>query len=191
MGLRLCTRIHPRVIRPREGRVGDDGACVRRTLCLTCHRVGVFDPVARVRLNRKLVELADGKLGYEEFPHATRAKRAHGMRFAVPRVEVAHNANVPRVRRPHSERNPARGAGHARVVEVPRAEYLPQAFVTTFANEVKIELTECGRKSVGIIGDPHLTVVVGRFDCVILQAQRVSAFPDSTDNVCEFDSSSG
>ena len=67
--------------------------------------------VAVAGANLEFVLGAFAHLGNEDFPHPGAAERAHHVEPPVPAVEIADDADTPRIRRPYRERD-AMGATH-------------------------------------------------------------------------------
>ena len=90
--------------------------------------------LAEAREDLELVALADGDAGNEDLPHAARAERSHRMPPAVPRVEVADDADAharwgPR---PRNARRPRRRRHQM------RAELVVDAGVFPFAEQIEV-----------------------------------------------------
>jgi hypothetical protein len=48
-----------------------------------------------------------------------------------------------------------------------RAEHLPQALVTSFADQVQVEFAECGQEAVAVGADDRLAAGIGRHDAIV------------------------
>src|SRR5918999_5735105 len=101
--------------------------------------------------------------GNEELPDAGRPHHPHRMKPSVPTVEVALDAQSPGGWRPHCERHapyPALGDGT-------RAEPFPQAQVTSFTDEVQIEVADGRQERVRIAHRIGIAVRIYSFEFVI------------------------
>ncbi len=82
----------------------------------------------------------------EDFPVAG-ATHAHGMPAAIPEIEVADDADPPRVGGMDSEAD----AGHAIDGHTMGAELLVEIEVSTFAEQMQIEIRQDRRKAIGVV----------------------------------------
>ena len=97
-----------------------------------------------------------GEAGDEELPDADVAARPHRVAPAVPAVEVADDADAPRVRRPDRERMPATPSATWHV----RAEEPVGVPVLALAEQVQVEVADLRRETVRVVGRPGIAVLV-------------------------------
>src|SRR5438105_6391777 len=90
--------------------------------------------------------IAGAGLWYENFPE-TVAAHAHGMAAAIPRIEIANDANAAGVRDKHREGH----AGHAVQRHWVRTELVVERKVIAIAEQMEVEIGQDGRKAVGIL----------------------------------------
>ena len=90
------------------------------------------------------VLVAGARARHEDFPEAV-AAHPHGVAAAVPVVEVADDADAPRVRREHREGDAGDALEHHRV----RAELVVELEVRAFAQQIEVELRQDRRKRCG------------------------------------------
>ena len=93
----------------------------------------------------ELVAVAICHAGYEYFPVASAAD-PHGMSAAIPKIEIANDANALCVRREDDKRH-ATDAFHAYHM---RAELVEKALMSAFSQQVQIEICQDRRKIIGI-----------------------------------------
>jgi len=93
------------------------------------------------------VDRALADAGNEKLPNTGRAARAHGMRAAVPGVEISDKADAAGGRRPDCKIH----AGDAVDGFDVRAEFFVGVVVATFGHQVQIKIAELMRKRVGVI----------------------------------------
>lgn len=93
------------------------------------------------------VDGAFGKFGQEEFPYAGGTARTHGMNAAVPAVEIADHAHARCAGGPDGEVDAADSIDGFQM----SAEFVVRVVVPAFAHEMKIELGQQERKSIGIV----------------------------------------
>ena len=154
--LLLLARAQPRdVVRaPAVMRLEHHRRRLRRHLGLERVRVGLQQQLAVRAEDLVLVARAGSDAGEEQLPDPGRPERAHRVQPAVPRVEVADDADRPGRRRPHRER----GAGDRRACgwaglhfpEV-RAELVVQLLVPALADQVLVELADRRHERVRIV----------------------------------------
>ena len=95
----------------------------------------------------ELVARAFGHAGQEELPDAAFAAQPHRMAPRVPGVEVADDADLRRVRRPHGEAR----AGHVQHHALRRAQHLERPQMGALAEQPHVELAKHRREAVGIV----------------------------------------
>jgi hypothetical protein len=83
--------------------------------------------------------------------------QAHDVAAAVPLVEVAHHRNPRRIRRPHRKA----GAGHVIDLHGTRAQAVGQLAVTTFLQQMQIQLAQQQAESIGVFGLLHAAAAIG------------------------------
>ncbi len=128
--------------------VVDNGGRLGPQLCIETEGVGLQPQVIMVApLDFKLVNLPLPQLGNEKFPHAAPAAHAHGVTPAVPMIEIAHHAHALGVRRPHRKRH----APHAGDFRHMCAQLLVSVVVRALCQQVKIEVRQERRESIGIL----------------------------------------
>lgn len=89
-------------------------------------------------MNLKLVQQTFVKLWHEEFPDARVLKLAHRVLAPVPVVEIADDTHAGGLRRPNGERHTFRST----VFGYMRAKLFVDLFVTTFAEEMQIDIAK-------------------------------------------------
>ncbi len=99
-----------------------------------------------VRENLVLVNHSFRYAGNEQLPDSRRSARAQRMHAAVPIIKVTDDADAPGVRRPHCKMHAAHALDGLQV----RAELLVAVVVRAFAEQMKIEIAQQGRKGIGI-----------------------------------------
>src|SRR4051812_25077184 len=96
--------------------------------------------------NIEFVVIAGLDVRYEQFP-ITGAAHAHWMAASVPKIEVADDADPLRVRRKHHESDAVDAIqGHG-----VRAEFVIEALVGAFTEEIKVEVAQHRRKTIGVV----------------------------------------
>src|SRR3954470_1220829 len=83
--------------------VGDDRCVVRPQLHLERVRIGLELHVAVRVLDLELVERAGTDVRYERLPYPRGTAPLHDVAAPVPLIEVADDADAPRIGRPHRE----------------------------------------------------------------------------------------
>ncbi len=145
----------PLLVPPRVVRGVDDGRGGRRDLRGTGQRIGAEGARAVGAGDLELVQLARADAGQEQLPHTGGTERPHGVAGAVPEVEAAGHPDPARVRRPHREA----GARDAVVRHRVRAERLPQLLVPALADQVQVQLAQCGQEAVRVLDLLHRLLV--------------------------------
>ena len=121
-------------------------------------RRDLVGPGDRVRLERQqlagrprhlvFVEHARADAGDEQLPHARPVALAHRVAASVPAVEVAHDGDALRVRRPDGEAH----AGHALHLRRVRAQGVAEIEVAALGEQVDVQIAEHGRERVRVLG---------------------------------------
>src|ERR1700756_2872905 len=114
--------------------IHDDGSIVGTLFGSESVRIGFQSPVASARLNFKLVQRAFTEARDEKLPDSRLAAYPHRVHAAVPEVEISHNADAQRIRRPHAKVD-ASNAGHFTHV---RAKLFIFLVVRAFAGKVEV-----------------------------------------------------
>ena len=91
-----------------------------------------------------------------------RTEHAHRVQAAVPGVEIAHDADRPRGRRPHSERGAQCAVDLAHMRPQPLVEHL----VAPLPDEVQIDVPERGREGIGVAKRIDVAVRVAHLELV-------------------------
>src|ERR1700722_10042314 len=126
--------------------IHDDGSVVGTLLGRESVRIGFQSPIARARLNFKLVQSAFVEARNEKLPDSRLAAYSHRVNPAVPEIKISDDADAQRVRRPHAEVNAA-NASHIAYV---RAKFFIFLVVSAFAGKVEIVIGEKRRESVSV-----------------------------------------
>src|SRR5690348_6926299 len=92
-----------------------------------------------------LIESAGAEVREEELPDADAEMAAHRMAAAVPLVELTHDADAARVRRPHGEDDAVDTVDGCFV----RAEAAVELEMVAFGDEVEVHRAEKRREAVG------------------------------------------
>ena len=120
--------------------VRDYGRIVRPQLHLKRERVSLELDVAVCVVDLEFVKRARADVRHERLPHARVGAPLHDVAVPVPMIEVADDADAPRVRRPHREAR----AAHAVALDRVRAELAMDVVVVALAEQVEIEVGEVG-----------------------------------------------
>ena len=124
------------------------------------------------------VLVVGARAGGEYFPIAV-AAHAHGVAAAVPKIEVADDADPASVRRPHHEGN----AGHAIEHHRMRAELVVKAQMVAFAEQIEIVVGEHRRKAVGIFQFHVIVAEAGAQPVMFPAVERTRKQPGRIDTV--------
>ena len=166
MWVRFCPLLQPLVIGPLIGCVGDDGGGGRGNFGGPRHGVSFLEPVAIWPLDFKLVAGTYLNIRDEQFPDSGSSQRTHSAAVAIPVVEVANYTHRARIWCPNCEGNAVDVSHFARIVLPVRTKNLPQLFVATFLEQVKVHFAQSGKETVGIIHRGH-RVAIANLDSVI------------------------
>src|SRR5712675_1711471 len=93
------------------------------------------------------VKMAGAQPGHEDLPEPAGMTLAHRHAAAVPGVEIADQADPPRIWRPDREGDALDAVMHDRV----RAELLVAGEMVAFDEQMDIELAEHRRKPVDVV----------------------------------------
>ena len=149
----------PLLVAPDEALLDDDRRGGGRDLGAARQRVGLLPPRAVLAEDLELVAGTRADARGEDLPDAAVAERAHGVRGALPVVEVADHAHGAGVGGPDGERGAADLAELARVGVHVGAEDGPERLVAALAHQMAVELLHGGQEAVGVVGDRGQRVV--------------------------------
>jgi hypothetical protein len=136
--------VQPLVVGPLERRTRHDRRGRRRNLGGERHGIGLVADDAVGPVHSVLVDRAGADIRDEQLPHAGRTEGAHREALPAPTVEISDDGDTGGGGCPHRERRATDVAVGCRVVLLMRAEDVPQAFVTAFAEQVEVQLAEGG-----------------------------------------------
>ena len=100
--------------------------------------------------NLELVSVSGRDRRHEDFPEAV-AAHAHGVAAAVPKIEIADDADALRIGRKHSERDARDAIEHERM----RAELVIELEMRALAQQIQIEIGQDRRKPIGVFHFDH------------------------------------
>src|SRR5712692_1243175 len=137
--LSLLSSRHPCTIAKLVFRFEYDRRSFRRDFHHEGIRIG-FEKLAPARIDLVLIQLTGLQSRNKKLPDAAVATTAHPMLRGIPTVEVANDADAPRVRRPHGECD----AAISFVRDQMRAKLFVDAFVLAFAKEMQVKFAKYG-----------------------------------------------
>ena len=153
-----------RRLRPRQLRAVDHDRRGEGThLAAEADRIGLQQQLARACDDLVFVFVAGRGAGHEDFPVAV-AAHAHGVAAAVPEIEIADDADAPRVRCPDHEGDAADAVHLHRM----RAELVVERQMIAFAEQIEIEIGEHRRKAIGVL-QLDLAVAEARAQPIVLR----------------------
>jgi hypothetical protein len=140
---------HPGGVVPAiAGDVANDRCRARRMLGAEADRIGLQRARQAVRAEKLVfVGRAVADAGQEYLPHAGRTAPPHRMAPAVPAVEIPHDRDPLRVRRPDREM----GAIHALMPHHMGAKCRPQPPMRALADQVFVDLAQHRAEPIGIV----------------------------------------
>ena len=167
--IRGGSSLEPGLVAPDVlGVVHHRGVCGRH-LGLEGERIGLQPQPSFLRPDLELVLRSFVYARHEQLPDPRRAERAHGVQAAVPGVEVAHDGDRARVRRPDGER----GADRAVELADVRAEPLVEVLVAALHDEVEVELAERRQERVRVADGEDVAVRVLDLELVLERQRRL------------------
>ena len=176
---RRIERVGALALRRRGGdgrQRADDARGGRAQLGLQRERVGLErQQLAVARADLVLVGRADGHARHEDLPDAALATQPHPVAACVPVIEVADDAHLRRVRRPHREG----GARDALQLAHDRPQHLVGTQVRALAQQPGVGLAEDGRESIGILQHRGAAVAPVRAQAVGIGGQIQRAFEEA------------
>ena len=139
----------PRPVLPHMARRRrDDRGGARRVLGLLGIGIGLQRQQAAIRADQLVfVEMARAQAGHENLPETAGVPPPHRHAPAVPVVEIADDADPPRVRRPDRERHPLDALMHDRV----RAELLIAREMVALDQQMQVEFAEHRPEAVDVV----------------------------------------
>ncbi len=138
-------------------RVAHDGRISRRRFKKRAIGIGFHRDRAGGMPDLELVELAGPETRHEKFPHTRSPERSHRKIASVPTIEVSHQRNPQRRRRPYREGHAGNPADHPRL----RPEFLVDPVLVALVEKIQILRSEGGKETIGIMELPRLAVRVG------------------------------
>jgi len=130
-----------------------------------------------------LVSRADRQIRDEELPDPADAHGAHRVGLAVPLVVVAHHTDGGGVGRPDREGDALFAVVRAGV----GPEGLPEALVTSFRDQVQVEIAERRTMAVGVAGHGLLMVRIAGGDPIGQRRTDVLSLPDAVGHMAELE----
>ena len=106
------------------------------------------------RANFELVQRPFRHTRQKQFPYTTFASQTHGMAASVPVIEIPHDADPGRVRRPYSEAR----ARHAFAFCRHGTQHFIGTQVSALTQQPDIQIAQGWRKAVGVVHD-HLAAI--------------------------------
>ncbi len=158
-------RVVPRVVQARH-----DGGGQGRYLEGESEGIGLQQQFAmEARPDLELVAGALGHAGDEDFPDAGRAEPPHRVQAAVPRVDVADDADAIGVRRPHREVD---AVGVANPHQV-RAQLVVNAGVLPLREQVHVVLRDHPAVAIRIVDVDGMAARIGDPETIVEDPGRV------------------
>ena len=168
-GSEAARSLEPLVVAPDVLGVVHHRGVGGRHLGVERERIGLQPQPSFLRPELELVLRPFVHAGDEQLPDPRRAERAHRVQAAVPGVEVAHDGDRARVRRPDGER----GADHAVELADVRAEPLVEVLVAALHGEVEVELAERRQERVRVADGEDVAVRVLDLELVLERQLRL------------------
>ena len=144
----------PIVVLPVDVRFSDDARCGgRRRLERECKGVALERHAVASRTDDLvLVECAFADARQKQLPDPGLDAPSHRVAAAVPGIEVAHDADAAGIGRPYREDDARYAVDDDRMC----AEPLVEPLMAAFGEQMRIELTEVGRKPIGVVNLPAM-----------------------------------
>ena len=98
----------------------------------------------------EFIMIARGGMGHEQLPIAD-AAHPHRMPPRIPEIEIADDADPPRIGGEHHERHAVDAVERHRM----RAKLVVNPLMGAFAQQIQIEVGQHGRKAVGVVEIDH------------------------------------
>ncbi len=135
-----AARGHPFIIGPVEvAGLGDDRRRCRRFFGTPGQRIRLQrqkSPIRAVQL--VFIPVPRNDTGDEHFPHPALRPKMHGVTLPIPTIEIAHDRNPARIRRPNRKPDPLRAVCGHRM----RPQAVCQIPVPAFGNKVQVQLSQ-------------------------------------------------